>query len=104
MPSRALRTIEVRRHVILRQALEQHMIDDEPVAPRRLCHARVEWPVITRQPADERQDALAHLLLPRLRSCGIADCGDVFRAVTQLLLRDGVQFGKEWRSGLLRLA
>ncbi len=103
MASRTLGTIEVCGHVILRQALEQHVIDDEPVALRRPGDPRVEWPPIFRQAADQRQHALAHLLLTRLRGRGVTDGRHRLRAFTQLPLRDRIQLDEDWGPGLLGL-
>src|SRR6478672_76676 len=100
MASRTIWTIKVCGHVILRQALEHDVIDDEPVTPRRLCHARVERPVILRQAADERQDAIPYLLLTCLGSRGISDCCHGLRTITQLALRDGIQLDQERRARL----
>ena len=103
MASGAIRTIQVRRHVGLRQALEQHVIDDEPVAARRFRDARIEWPAILRQPTHERQDARANLLLTCLRTRGIVDRRHVLRAGTQLPLRDRIQLDQQGGRGLLRV-
>jgi hypothetical protein len=79
------------------------VIDDEAVAPRRLCDARVEWPPILRQTADERQDPVPHLLLTRLSSRRIADCRHLLRPVTELSLRNRIQLGEQRGPGLLRV-
>ena len=71
------------------------MLDYEPFTPRRLSDAGVERTSILGQPADERQDALSHVSLARLRGRRVTDGSHRIRAFTQLTLCDRGQLGQE---------
>ena len=64
--ARRRRQIEIRRHIVVGQAFEDHLLErvDRICQPPR--HARVQRTAILGQSTDQREDLRAHLRLPGL--------------------------------------
>ena len=98
MTSGAGRTVQIGGDHEARQALEHDVLDHVPVARGGFGDAGVERPAGLGQPADQREHALAHGGVPRLRRSRVLDAGDCCRPRLQLALCDLVERGRRTRA------
>lgn len=67
VPTGRVRNIEIRRDLVVRQTVENHLVDGITAAAQRAGHAGVQRAVVIRQSAQRRQDRLPDLRLPGAR-------------------------------------